>query len=71
VYFKPSRKNKDFGFLPVPIVPVGVKIGHLNIWVLFLRSKTLQYLLTFRMEEIQLHSAKDLCHTKIEDKKDG
>ena len=28
--FKSSRKNKDFVFLPVPILPVWVKIGHLN-----------------------------------------
>ena len=30
VYFKPSRKNEDFVFLPVQILPVWVKIGHLS-----------------------------------------
>ena len=30
VYFKPRKKNPEFGFLPVPILPVSVKIGHLN-----------------------------------------
>ena len=29
VYFKPSRKNKDFVFLPVPILPGWLKIPHL------------------------------------------
>ena len=29
VFFKPSRKKKDFVFLPVPILPVWLKIGHL------------------------------------------
>jgi hypothetical protein len=29
VHFKPSRKNKDFVFLVVPILPVWVKISHL------------------------------------------
>ena len=35
VYFKPSRKDKDFVFLPVPILPVWVKIGYLNVSVHF------------------------------------
>jgi hypothetical protein len=30
VYFMPSRKNKDFVFLPVPILPGWVKILYLN-----------------------------------------
>jgi hypothetical protein len=30
VYFKPSRKNKDFVFLPVPILPGWLKILHLK-----------------------------------------
>ena len=30
-YFKPSMKNKDFVFLPVPIFPVWVKIGRLKV----------------------------------------
>ena len=29
VYFKPSRKTKDFVFLPVPILPGWLKILHL------------------------------------------
>ena len=29
VYLKPRRKNSDFGFLPLPIMPVSLKIGHL------------------------------------------
>ena len=29
VYFKPSRKNKDFVFLPVSILPGWLKILHL------------------------------------------
>jgi hypothetical protein len=29
VYFKPSRKNKDFVFLPVPILPGWLKVLHL------------------------------------------
>ena len=29
VYFKSSRKNKDFVFLPVPILPGWLKILHL------------------------------------------
>ena len=28
VYFKPSRKDKDFVFITVPILPVWVKIGY-------------------------------------------
>ena len=30
VYFKPISKNKDFVFLPVPILPFWLKIGHLS-----------------------------------------
>jgi hypothetical protein len=30
VYFKPSRKNKDFVLLPVPILPGWLKILHLK-----------------------------------------
>ena len=29
-FLKPSRKNKDFVFLPVPNLPGWVKIDHLN-----------------------------------------
>ena len=31
-YFKPSRKNKDFVFLPVPILPGWLKILHLKLF---------------------------------------
>ena len=30
VYFKPKRKNPDFGVLPVPLLAVSVKIGNLR-----------------------------------------
>ena len=30
VYFKPRRKNLDFAFLPVSVLLVSVKMGHLN-----------------------------------------
>ena len=36
VNFKPSRKNKDFVFLPVPILPGWLKILHLSRYVLSL-----------------------------------
>ena len=35
VYFKPSRKNKDFVFLPVPILPGWLKILHLILGILY------------------------------------
>ena len=31
VYFKPRRKNSDFGFLPLPAKPVSVKNCHLSL----------------------------------------
>ena len=30
VYFKPSRKNQDFLFSPLPLLPVFLAHGHLN-----------------------------------------
>ena len=35
VYFKPSRKNKDFVFLPVPTLPCWQKILHLKRYQYF------------------------------------
>jgi hypothetical protein len=39
VYFKPSRKKKYFVFLPLPILPVRLKILHLNIRYFFPLNK--------------------------------
>jgi hypothetical protein len=35
VYFKPGRKNPDFGFLPLPSKPVWLKNPYLNdlVWI--------------------------------------
>ena len=38
-YFKPRRKNPDFGFLPDPILPLSVKIGHLQKTFLSLKIR--------------------------------
>ena len=34
MYFKPSRKNPDFGFLPLPSKPAWLKNDHLKGWSL-------------------------------------
>ena len=45
VYFKPSRKNKDFVFLPDPILPGWLKILHLNCYSHFqVKSSTYLFL---------------------------
>ena len=35
VYFKPSRKNLDFGFLPLPSKPAWLKNDHLTLYFRF------------------------------------
>ena len=34
MYFKPSRKNTNFGFLPLPSMTIWLKNDHLNGWSL-------------------------------------
>ena len=36
VYFKPSRENPDFGFLPLPLMPVWLKNPYLK-WTQLLK----------------------------------
>ena len=44
IYFKPRRKNPDFGFLPDHILPVWLKIGHLSKYFSVVFSLILQAL---------------------------
>ena len=41
MYFKPSRKNENFVFLPDPILPVWLKILHLIELIIFKKMATL------------------------------
>ena len=74
MYFKPSRKNKDFVFLPDPILPVLVKILHLNgyfrllvagdIWP-YLDKKYNDYFLNYLIQVVIIKFQNVFCYQMI------